>query len=228
MLVYNFRGEPMIVIFGGTKGGVGKSTLATNIAAVEINNGHDSLLVDADKQGSSAAWAATREHDNTVKPVPCVQKLGRLSLSRELERLSRKYENILVDAGGYENPELRAAIVVADRLYIPLRPGQFDVWSLPHIEIIVKESRLHNERLRPFFVINGAHPNPKVKEVDEIKEVTQEIEDIPYCKTIIHYRRAFYKPTAGVTVTELKTEDGPDQRAKAEIMQFYKEIFHGN
>lgn len=217
----------MIAIFGGTKGGSGKSTLATSIAAIDINQGHDALLVDADKQGSSAAWAATREEQEGVKRVPCVQKFGGLSLTRELESLAAKYEDIFVDAGGYDSEELRASLLAADRLYIPLKPGQFDLWALPRIVKIVDESRLYNPDLAAFFVVNGANPNPRVKEVEEIREAMEEV-DIPYCEALIRYRRSFQKaPISGLVVTELKGSDR-DDKAIAEIMAFYKEIFHGS
>jgi chromosome partitioning protein len=218
----------MIVIFGGTKGGSGKSTLATSIVAIDITQGRDSLLLDADKQGSSAAWAATRETQEEVKRVPCIQKFGGLSLTRELEQLSKKYENIIVDAGGYDSEELRASLLAANRLYIPVKPGQFDLWALPRIIQIVKESRLYNQKLNAFFIINGANPNPRVQEVEEVKEATEEIEDIAYCTVIIRYRRAFQKaPITGLAVTELKAPHR-DDKAIAEIMQFYEEVFHDN
>ena len=149
-------------------------------------------------------------------------------MTRELEQLATKYDNIMVDAGGYDSEELRASTLAADRLYIPIKPGQFDLWALPRIIQIVNEAGLYNQKLRTFFIINGANPNPKVKEVDEIKEATEEIEEIPYCTTIIRYRRAFQKaPITGLAVIDLKSTNR-DEKAIAEIMQFYQEVFDGS
>ena len=52
----------MVISFLNQKGGVGKTTLAVNVAAGLARNGHNVLLIDADKQGSASAWASLREH----------------------------------------------------------------------------------------------------------------------------------------------------------------------
>ena len=49
----------MIVVFGGEKGGTGKSTIATNMAAMLAMSGKDTLLLDTDRQGTASAWAGS-------------------------------------------------------------------------------------------------------------------------------------------------------------------------
>ena len=51
----------MIVLFGGEKGGSGKTTLATNIAALRISKQKDTLLIDTDRQSTSSFWCSARE-----------------------------------------------------------------------------------------------------------------------------------------------------------------------
>jgi chromosome partitioning protein len=50
----------MILVCGGIKGGVGKTTLATNMAVMRANDGNDVLLVDADDQGTASDFTAIR------------------------------------------------------------------------------------------------------------------------------------------------------------------------
>ena len=56
-----------VLVFGGEKGGTGKTTLATNIAAMLALKGKDVLLLDTDKQGTASFWATIREEDG-VEP----------------------------------------------------------------------------------------------------------------------------------------------------------------
>jgi len=66
-----------IVLFGGEKGGTGKTTLATNMAAMLALKGRDVLLLDTDRQGTASFWATIRE-DTEIEPrIPCVQKFGK-------------------------------------------------------------------------------------------------------------------------------------------------------
>ena len=49
----------MIVLIGGEKGGTGKTTIATNLAALRAMAGRDVLLVDTDPQGSASYWTTS-------------------------------------------------------------------------------------------------------------------------------------------------------------------------
>ena len=63
----------MIVAVLGEKGGTGKTTISTNQAGMRSAHGHDVLVVDADRQGSSSYWAEAREEQGLTS-VSCVQK----------------------------------------------------------------------------------------------------------------------------------------------------------
>lgn len=216
----------MIIVIGGTKGGTGKSTIVTNLAAIDLGKGNDVLLVDADRQGSASAWAAVRE-ESDVQRVPSIQKYGGIALTNELKSLTKKYERIYVDAGGYDSEELRAAILAAHTLLIPVRPAQFDVWTLPRISKIVNESKLYNETLRALFVVNGAHTHPNIHEAEELKELAQDVEGMEFCASVIRNRRAFSKAAAsGLAVNEIQGKDR-DPKAVEEMLGLYEEVING-
>ena len=93
----------MIVLIGGEKGGTGKTTIATNLAAKRALAGRDVLLIDTDPQGSANYWAQSRD-ESEPKPrrVACVQKFGK-GLQAEVQDLAKRYEDILIDAGGRDS-----------------------------------------------------------------------------------------------------------------------------
>ena len=210
----------MIVLVGGTKGGTGKSTLVTNLVAIDITRGNDSILIDSDKQGSAASWSEVRDQASQILVrVPTVQKYGK-GLVNELKELARKYKNVFVDAGGFDSEELRAAIVVANKLLIPVRPAQFDVWSLPKIIDIAQQSQNYNPKLQFFFVVNGAHTSPNVKDAEEVLEL---LDGAPVLTTVVHHRRAYAKaPMQGMAVIEMGKDKDP--KACEEMQSLYDEV----
>ncbi len=113
----------MIILIGGEKGGTGKTTIATNLAAKRAMENRDVLLIDTDAQGSANYWAQSRD-DSEAKPhrVACIQKFGK-GLQAEVQDLAKRYQDIIIDAGGRDSVELRAGLVVSNKAYIPIQPG---------------------------------------------------------------------------------------------------------
>ena len=64
----------MIILIGGEKGGTGKTTLATSLAAVRAKEGNDVLLLDTDLQGSASKWIKIRDHFKVEPGIASVQK----------------------------------------------------------------------------------------------------------------------------------------------------------
>lgn len=214
----------MIIVVGGEKGGTGKTTIATNLATIHATHGKDVLLVDTDRQGSASDWAATRDSSPELLRIPTIQKFGK-SLTTELQGLADKYEDIIVDAGGRDSIELRASMLAADRLYVPLIPSQIDVWTLSTVIKLVEESQLFNSKLTPNFVLSRAPTNPAITEIQEVTEALHEVESFTLCDAIIRDRIAYRKaPRNGMGVTELKSPE-KDEKAILEIMALYEEVF---
>ena len=82
----------MIILIGSKKGGVGKSTLATNIAAFLITKGKDVVLVDSDRQSTSANWAHDRSESDRPQ-LECVRQYD--NIRKTLIDLSEKCCNRL-------------------------------------------------------------------------------------------------------------------------------------
>lgn len=214
----------MIVLFGGEKGGAGKTTLATNIAALRTAKQPDTLLIDTDRQSTSSFWCSIREEKNITPRISSIQKYEK-AVRTEAKELSKKYQDIIIDAGGRDSPELRGALLVCDKAVFPLRPSQFDLWTLGRLSLLVEAAKDINEDLDAYVVVNMASPNPNVKEAEEMKELVKEFTQLNIFKTIV-YERIIYRRAAlgGMGVTEYKPEDS---KAIQEVVNLYEEIYGG-
>ena len=146
----------MIIVIGGEKGGTGKTTICTNIASIMAREGSDLLIIDTDKQGSASAWSALRDENKHVKRIPCIQKFGS-TIATEINDLRKRYDDIIIDAGGRDSVELRGAMTVADIIYIPIQASQFDVWTLGAMDLLLTQATTFNARLKAIAVINRAY-----------------------------------------------------------------------
>lgn len=215
----------MIILIGGEKGGTGKTTLSTNLAAIMMKNNSDVLLVDTDKQGSASAWCAMRDEIPNFKRIPCIQKFGP-AIASEIKDLSNRYEDIIIDAGGRDSVELRATLTVADKVFIPIQASQFDVWTLGAMDNLVNLATPYNPTLKAFVVINRASTNPSVSESRETKEIFDDFQNLRLLQSMIRDRIAYRKAArSGLSVVELEQ---PDSKANSEIEDFYREVIIGN
>lgn len=118
---------PLTIALSSLKGGVGKSTLSMNLAAALHRAGHRTLLVDADPQGTCAAWAARAaelEHDGP----PVVAMVG-AALRRDLAKVAEGFDVVVLDSPPRMGTEARAAMMAADLVVLPVTPGAADLWA---------------------------------------------------------------------------------------------------
>lgn len=215
----------MIILIGGEKGGPGKTTLATNLAAIRTQETEDLLLMDTDRQLTASFWCSTREDNNILPRVASVQKFDK-AVRTEALSLHEKYKDIIIDAGGRDSPELRGSLLVADKAIFPLRPSQFDLWTLGRLNTLVDTAIDINEKLRAYVILNQASTNPSVKEAAEAKSFIYEFPNLKLLDMVVSERIVFRRAAiAGMSVTEYKPEDS---KATEEIQKFYSEVFNND
>lgn len=215
----------MIILIGGEKGGTGKTTVATNLASIRATQGHDVLLVDTDKQGSASAWSDIRDAHNIVVRIPNIQKFG-TNLASDIKDLKSRYEDIIIDAGGRDSVELRAAMTVADLMYVPVQASQFDIWTLSIINDLASQAKAFNTKMVPYVLINRATTNPVVNEVEEAKAALTDFEFLKLSPSLLKERISYRKAAkGGLSIIEL---DQKDTKAINEIMHLYSEVFNAN
>lgn len=215
-----------IILLGGEKGGTGKSTLATNMAVMRAMAGADVLLLDTDKQATSSTWATIREEEEAMPRIFSVQKFGK-GIPAQVQDLQGRYTDIIIDAGGRDNPELRYALAVAEKAFIPVLPSDFDAWTIRDMDRLVELAKSFNPNLEAYIVISRASTHPQSKEAEDTRRDIQaeELEHLTLADTVIYERVAYRKAARnGRVIVELANKDR-DEKALAEIEALYKEVF---
>ncbi len=209
----------MILLLGGEKGGTGKSTLATNLAAWLAVAGRDVILVDTDVQRTAANWVDRRNLLNGVPAVQCAERRG--NVFHALRDLAKRYEEVIVDAGGRDSEELRTALVAAHKVYVPLRASQPDLETSLHMNELVTLARGMNPVLEARVLIALAPTNPSIKETADAQELLRELSALVPSGVTIGERKAYRDAmTEGRGACELDND-----KARAEIAALAGEIY---
>lgn len=142
-------------LVAGSKGGVGKTTIATNLAAQAALRGLRTVLADADPQGSSTRWAQRRaDLDSAVLPLDATRKRKwRTALPADSQRL-------IIDApAGAMAEDLQPFLEQADAVVVPLLPSALDIEAVVgFLNTLAKVARVHERRLPVGLVLNRAKP----------------------------------------------------------------------
>ena len=113
----------MIVLIANPKGGVGKSTAATNLAGYYANRGHRTMLGDLDRQQSAVGWLAIRPQS-----VPRIESWERDD--KRVARPSAGVTHVVLDSpAGLRGSDLKDVLKLANRVIVPLQPSIFDIFA---------------------------------------------------------------------------------------------------
>jgi len=203
----------MIITLGHIKGGVGKSTIAANLAVCFALDKKKVLLIDADVQGSSMAFRASRDKED-IKAM----SINKPTLHTDLKDFSN-IDAIVIDTGGRDLGVFRSAILASDLFVIPCLASQVDFWANDDLLKIIDEAKVYKPSLRSYFLFNQMQPNTNISK--EAKESMNSYSDKVKTFAAQINNRVAYKNSYGEGKGVM---EWTDPKAKEEMKLFYKEI----
>lgn len=178
-----------------SKGGCGKTTIATSLAAYYADEGAEVVLADYDPQGSSTDWLSMRPQDRA--PISGVQahKTG-------LRGVGRNVDLVIADAPARSHgPELTELLNHAETIVMPVLPSTIDMMATTRfIKELAGSGRFKRNQAKLGLVGNRVRENTLIfDELDEYLE-KQRAPYITYMREAQNYVRAF---TRGLGIFEL-------------------------
>ena len=211
----------MIVLFGHQKGGVGKSTVAINVAYHLQKKYKDLILLDLDSQNSAILFNQLRTSEN-LPTIKCVKESD-INFSNFIDKYFGNKENLLIiDSGGYDSDVNRAALIKADIIITPVGISQIEIFGLQKFRKILKEaSEALGVKIKTNVLLNNVDSRSKNK----LKDLREYIKDnhkyFNLLESTIHTRADFKNSYGdGLTVKEFNKKG----TAAQEMKQLSKEI----
>lgn len=209
----------MIIAVTNLKGGVGKTTIATNLAVCLAYRGHQVCVVDTDlDQHSSMEWAGARE-DGLVR-VP-VYGVAEKQLNKEVEDLRKRFDFVVIDGTPHLSELADRTILASDIVLIPLLPSIYDFRGFE--SFLKRFNQVRNLReasggkVAAMVVLNRVMANTNISK--DIETALGD-HDIQLAKTKLINRVSYVdSATTGQGVVEFR-----DKKAKDEIEALTDEI----
>ena len=208
-----------IVAISNLKGGVGKSTIAQNVAVCLAQKGIKICIADTDtEQKTSSKWSSLRATGDLSVPVFAINPD---KVSQEILALKQNYEVVVVDGTPALTELTTRIIILSELVVVPILPGGGDLWALENFLERYKEAKVTKEsyggRVEVAVVVNRYNDRTTLD-----REVVSAISglNVRVLDTKLTNRVSYREATiTGNSVVEMK-----DEKAKIEIEGLTNEI----
>ncbi|WP_131115304.1 ParA family protein [Lichenihabitans psoromatis] len=179
-----------VIAVGQSKGGVGKTTLAINVAGELVKLGRSVTLVDADPQGCAVQWAEPRKLGFSVRQ----ELVGLRNVSLWIRNvLKTSGDIVIVDMPSGFGITFETAVLISDLVVIPCGPSSLDLNSAKKTILKARESSRVDPDMRLKVVLA---PTRVDLETDEGQQISDALTDLgetvsPYLSYDVDYVRSF-------------------------------------
>lgn len=212
----------MIVVIAHIKGGTGKTTTAVQLALQrQIDYPERRIwLVDADEQQSALDTATIRSQLSIEPPLACSSFSSGEALAAQMGAQAKNWDDIIIDCGGRDSDALRIALMVCDKLVVPVLPRAYDVWSLSRLEAVIENAQNLGAKFETLAFLNRMD---KTAESREAAAILDGMKHFRLLNTSLSDRVAYAKAVGnGRSVFEMRPRD---KKACEELENLSSEIF---
>ena len=150
-----------VIVVANPKGGVGKSTLSTNLAGYFAAQGEWVALADLDKQQSAHAWLELRPGGLPAIETWEVDPEAPAKPPKGLERA------VIDTPAGLHGNRMNVALSLADKVIVPLQPSIFDILATQEfLERLAKEKAVRKGTIEIGVV--GMRVDARTKSADQL------------------------------------------------------------
>ena len=211
----------MIVSVLNTKGGVGKTTLAINLAVYRTLMKHRVLAINGDRQATLSQAFDQRDAAGHKPAVDNKHIHDGQQLHDHVQLHKGEYDDIIIDAGGRDSSALRAALMLSDVVVVPFQPRSFDVWGVADMDELAVEALAIKPAIRVLAVLNAA--DPAGSDNQDAADAIADLSSLKYIDTPLVRRKAVAEAAAsGRSVIEIRGDD----KARGEMIAFATAVFH--
>jgi chromosome partitioning protein len=182
-----------VVVVANPKGGVGKSTLSTNIAGYFASQGHSVVLGDLDRQRSAHLWLGQRP--------PQARPIGVWDLASDLiTRPPNGATHAVLDTpAGLHGWRLKDVLKMADKVIVPLQPSVFDIFATREFLDDLASSR-HAGRVQIGLV--GMRVDARTVAAERLQEFVQGL-DLPVLGYVRDTQNYIHLAAQGLTLFDV-------------------------
>jgi len=208
----------MTIVVSHQKGGVGKSTIAWNLAT-NLQKKHQVELVDLDIQKTLTYANEIRKQNKQLTPLTIKNFRTPEDLKKYIQGDSKKRLSI-IDVGGFDSSMNRLAIVMADMIITPVSDKSFELLGIKTFEKIISQlNELVEHDIKIKVLLNNL--NPKKSKLDSLKSFITKSPHFELLDTILRHRADYDKSAGeGQNVIEYDKES----KASKEIRDLTREI----
>jgi chromosome partitioning protein len=200
------------------KGGVGRSTVATNLAAALARQGR-TALVDADvPQGTSASWGVLRDRAGRLGQLTVVGVADHRALVSKVRELVNSHEFVIIDAPPRLAQVTRAIMVLSRLCLIPLGASAAEIWATEDLVKTIREAREQKLDINACIVWNRFRG--QTRSARELSQAAEKQLDLPALQNKLGYRVAYAEALA----RGLSVEEWHDHQAQEEFAGVVTEV----